>query len=319
MSIEIKPRVSGFVTKVAVKNGAEVKKDELLFEIDPKAYRADLDVAKADCVLAEAELEFARVTLARIVTLAKQKAVSMEELDQAKAQELRVAASLAKARAKLEMARLNLDYTTIRAPMNGVVRGLIDSGNLAIADQTRLATVSSSDPIYVEFDMDQKTLAQIRRAISDGKPGAPKALNLPVSLRLAGDTSVSHAGIVDHVDTRFDEAGGVRMRAAIANPKLKDGLPRILPGMFGRVRVAIGKPVDALLVNDSAVVTNQGMKYVYVVDGENCIEMRRVSIGAYQEDGTRVISEGLKSDDRVVVVGLPRLMPGTVVQPQLDD
>src|ERR1043165_7144731 len=136
MSIEIKPRVSGFVTKVAVKNAAEVKKDELLFEIDPKAYRADLDVAKADCVLAEAELEFARVTLARIVTLAKQKAVSMEELDQAKAQELRVAASLAKARAKLEMARLNLDYTTIRAPMNGVVRGLIDSGNLAIADQT---------------------------------------------------------------------------------------------------------------------------------------------------------------------------------------
>lgn len=312
--VTIQPRVTGFLVKVTFKEGAEVKEGDLLYEIDPRPYKAQLDAAKAHVVQNAAGLEYAKATNQRFKELFKKApgAVSQRELDQYKAQEEQAKASLDLAKASLELAKLNLEWTSIRSPIAGYIgRSNLTVGNLVSQDVTKLTTVVAMDPMYVYFEMDELTVLRLRKA-------AKKGMAAPIAMRLAGEDGFPHAGTIDFVDSQVNpKNGNVMARAVFANAAPKDGVPLMLPGMFVRVRAPIGQPYEAILISDQVIVTDQGQKFAYVVGAENQVEGRRVTLGSLQEDGLRVITHGLKKDESVVVGKLQQVREGMKIQPNL--
>jgi multidrug efflux system membrane fusion protein len=318
--VTIQPRVTGFLTKIAFKEGAEVKAGDVLFEIDPQPYQAQAAAAKAKVALAVAALKYAKATNARFKEIAKKQAgvVSAQELEQYQAQEEQAVAGLDLDKANLQIVMLNLDWTIVRAPIAGKVgRSNLTVGNLVKQDETELTTLVGKGPMQVYFDVDEQTLLRLHGAIKEGKPAAKAGSDLPVQLGLASEEGYPHRGTVDFVDSRVNsKTGAVQMRAVFANPKEKDGVPLLMPGMFVRVRLPIGQPYEAMLVIDRAVISDQGVKFVWVVDAENKVELRRVTLGQLQPDGLRVVQQGLKKDDTVVVGGLQRLRARLKIQPE---
>jgi RND family efflux transporter MFP subunit len=314
--VTVKPRVTGYLEKVAFKEGGEVKKDDVLFQIDPRPYEARLALAKAKLVLAEASLKAARSANQRLKAIAAKAvgAVSVQELDQAQAQEDQAAAVLDVERAELSAKKIDLDYTVIRAPISGRIdRAQLSVGNLVVQDKTKLTTIVTLEPMYVYFDVDESTFLRILK-----NRGADKGnIKAPIDMRLSGETGYPHAGAVDFVSSRVDvKTASVQARGVFKNPTAGDGAPLLMPGMSVLVRVPISKPFEALLVIDRALVTDQGAKFLYVLERDNKVAMRRVTIGQLQPDGLRVVTEGLKKDDAVVIGAISKLRPGTTVEPE---
>jgi multidrug efflux system membrane fusion protein len=330
-AVTIVPRVTGYLEKMPFKEGADVtgpvlgangkivKEGTLLFEIDDRPYKAQLEAAKASVAQTEASLRFAKATNERFKKLEeKQKgAVSQQELDQYQAQEDQAIANLNLAKANLITAELNLNWTKIYSPIDGIIsRYYLTAGNLVNQDVTQLTTLVRMDPMYAYFDVDEPTLLRIKQAINEGKIGDPsKGANVPVEMGLAGEEGFPHEGKINFLDNQVNPGtGSISVRGEFANHKPKGGAYLLLPGMFVRIRLPLGEPQDELLVFDRAVVSVQGRKQLYIVNKDNKVESRSVTLGSLQDNGQRVILQGLDKDEWVVVGATQQVNAGKEVQ-----
>ena len=314
-TVEIRPRVSGYIDRVAFTEGSQVKLGDLLFVIDPRPYKAEYDRAAADVKRFKTALELARVEMARVQRLRDSGAVSEEELDERKSSVAQGEANVAGSQAALETASLNLNFTQVTSPIAGrVSRAEVTRGNLVTGGSnggTLLTSVVSMDPIYLYFDGDEQAyLRYTKMARSGERPSSRDARN-PVQVGLADEEGFPHAGTVDFVDNQLNpQTGTIRARAVLQN---KDG--RFTPGMFARVQLLGSGEYAAILIEDRAVNTDQNQKYVLLLGANNQIEYRKVKLGRVI-DGLRVVLEGLKPGDVIVVNGAQRVHPGITVTPQ---
>jgi multidrug efflux system membrane fusion protein len=313
-SVDITPRASGYLVKVPFKEGTEVKKNDLLFEVDPRPYKAAFQQAQAQVRLQQANLRLAESELVRARRAGT--AVTPEDVEKSRATVATSSASLESAKATLETARLNLGFTKVTSPIDGRVSRIRRTiGNLVIQDQTVLTTVVSLDPIYAYFNMDARTLLKIRTAINQGKIKVPSdRSDIPVYLGLEGEEGFPHQGNLNFVNNQINPGTStISVRARFDNPQPSGGVRLLSPGMFVRIRLPIGQPHQALLVIDRALGSDQGRKFVYVVDENDTIQYRGVETGPLQPDGLRVIVSGVKADDWVVGA-LPQIRPNMKVQ-----
>jgi membrane fusion protein, multidrug efflux system len=317
-SVSIVPRVTGYLVKISFKEGAEVKKDDVLFEIDSRPYEAQYNQAEGQVLVNEARVKEATADNARAKELARTPgAISPQDLDRYQAAEEEAVAAVQAAKASLDIYELNLSFCRVASPIDGQVsRYFLTVGNLVNQDQTQLTTVVSVDPMYVYFDMDETTLLRIRRAVNDKQIVRYAHGEIPISIGLEGEEGFMHQGTLNFVNNRVNAGtGSITVRGVIPNPRPENGIRLLSPGMFVRVRLPIGKPHNALLVVDRAVASDQGLKYLYVLDDQNKVQQRRVETGALQEDGLRVIAAGLKPDEWVVVGGIQQVRPRMEVTP----
>ena len=388
-SIDIRARVTGYLSKVNFDHGAEVKKGDILFEVDPPYYEAELARAEGGVAQAESRLNRLKADYDRTVTLHKQNVITQAQFDLATSDVTEAEGTLKSARALLKIAQVNFGYTKVKAPVSGrVSRPFIDPGNLVKADDTILTRVVAQDPMWVYFDLDERTMLRLRRLDvkeeqeaqdarnvittahaaapgmldtddpdaqpqADAGPGklAPDdsepepsqndnaaadesdlALNqatgqssastpsaspvesTEVLMGLADERGYTRRGVLDFEDNRIDPSTGtLRVRAVFSNTD------RLLsPGLFVRIRIPVGDPYRALLVPEGALGTDQGQRFVYVVNEQNEVAYRRVTVGKLHE-GLRVISAGLEPNERVVVTGLQRVIPGGKVEAKLTE
>lgn len=315
-SVEVRARVTGYLDKVLFKEGTEVKQGTPLFAIDPRPYQAMLHSAEGTLAQNKATLDLARTEFARAKQLLTKDAIAKSDYDQAKSAVDVAEAKVESGEAAVETAKLNLEFCLISAPIDGrISRQLIDPGNMVQADQTTLTTIVSLDPVYAYFDVDERTMLRIRRLIRAGVIKSSQEAAMPVFLGLADkeeEGQFPHEGTINFVDNRVDAMSGtLRIRGIFPNPN------RILsPGLFARIRLPIGKKHPALLISEQALGTDQGQKFVYVVDDHNVVAYRRVKVGLLQ-DGLRVVEEGLAPDERIVVSGLQRIRPGVTITPKM--
>jgi RND family efflux transporter MFP subunit len=314
-TVEIRPRVSGYIDQVAFTEGKVVKRGDLLFIIDPRPYKADYDRAAADVKRFKTTLELARIEQKRVQHLKDSGAVSQEEVDERDSTVAQGEANVAGAEASLESAALNMSFTRVISPIDGrVSRAEVTKGNLVtggINGGTFLTSVVSLDPIYLYFEGDEATyLRYIALARSGERPSSRDAPN-PVRVGLANEEGFPHEGTMDFVDNQVNsQTGTIRARAVLPN---KDGL--YIPGLFARVQLLGSSEYTAVLIDDRAVNTDQSQKYVLLLAAGNKIEYRRVKLGRVI-DGLRIVREGLKPGDVIVVNGAQRVHPGIVVTPQ---
>jgi multidrug efflux system membrane fusion protein len=311
-SVSIVPRVTGYLMSMPFKEGAEVKAGDVLFEIDPRPYQAQYDQAYGQVLLNEARVKEAMADNLRAKELAKTPgAISKQDLDRYQAAEEESIAAVQAAKASLEIYKLNLGFCSVHSPIDGQVsRYFLTLGNLVNQDQTQLTSVVSMDPMYVYFDVDQNTLTSVRNAVNSGQIERYQQGEIPVYISLDDENKFPYKGAINFVNNRLNSGtGSITVRGVIANPLPKDGVRLLTPGMFVRVRLPIGKPHSALLVVDRAISSDQGLKYVYVVDTQNKVQQRRIETGPLQEDGLRVITSGLKPDDWVVIGGIQQVRP----------
>jgi RND family efflux transporter MFP subunit len=306
-SVELRPRVTGYLNKIPFKDGANVKKGDLLFEIDPRPYQAEADKAQAALTLAQIQFKKADAEYDRAKALSDKGALSKEELEKAAAGRVEAGARQTAAKANLESARLNLGFTKVTAPISGRIGPhRLDVGSLVKADDTSLATLISEGPVYLYFDMDERTLLRLRKG---GQLKAGKGPAIPVTAGVSDEKDYPHKGQIDLVPNEVDSAkGAVRVRAVLANA---DGV--LTPGLFAQVRLPLGEPYKALLVPERAIGSEQGKKFLYVVNEKNLLETRPVTLGP-REGELVVVKEGLKAKDRVVVSDLGKLKVGMAVK-----
>jgi RND family efflux transporter MFP subunit len=309
-SVEIRPRVSGYLVRVAFRDGEFVRKGQLLFEIDPRPYQAALGVASAQVARTRATLENARVELKRATALYAAKAISQQELSTREAAEAQAAADLAASSAVEQTARLNLGFTRVTSPISGRISDRrIATGNLVNADQTVLTTVVSMNPIRFVFTGAESVYLKYQRANENGsRPSSRRSPN-PVAIRLQDETDYRWKGRMDFVDNALDTGSGtIRGRAVVPNP---DNF--LTPGMFGHLRLLGSGAYSGMVVPDQAIVTDQSRLVVYVVGGDSVISQKIVETGPLI-NGLRVIRHGLTATDRVVIDGVQRAKPGRKVK-----
>jgi RND family efflux transporter MFP subunit len=307
--VEIRPRVSGYIASVNFTEGREVAKGELLFVIDPRPYEAALKQAQAQLEQARSQLTLATSEQDRADKLLAAHAISREELESREAALTQAHANVAGAQAAVDTAALNVSFTRVIAPISGVVsRAEITSGNLVTSGQTLLTTVVSVDPIYVSFQAEEQGFLNF---MNYARKGGEADATHPVFVGLANEEGYRHQGAIAFVDNEIEAATGtVRVRGRLANPNRE-----FTPGMFARIKVIGTKSFPALLVNETAVGTDQGLKYVLRVGRDNTIEYREVKLGPVV-DGLQVVREGLNVGDTIVVNGLQHVRPGMTITPQ---
>jgi multidrug efflux system membrane fusion protein len=316
----VRARVRGYLDKINFEDGQMIKKGDLLFEIDPRPYKAALDATEAQKAAAEAALKFAKAEYDRTRKLVSTNAASREELEVWTAKQAIATADVQKAEASIEQAKLDLDFTKITAFIDGKIsRTQVTEGNLINAGggETLLTTIVSVDPMYLYFDVDERALLRYRKEFrkdkADDKSPEPslKELNIPVSVSLEGEEDYPHKGVLDFADNKVNPSTGtIQVRGVLPNPK------RILDaGMRARVRIPVSNPHKALLVTERAVGNDQGRKFLYVVNDQNVVERRDVKLGRVI-DGLQVIREGLKPDDWVIVNGIQRVRDAMKVDPK---
>jgi multidrug efflux system membrane fusion protein len=306
-AVEIRPRVSGFVQRVAFTEGAIVRRGDPLFYIDARPYQAEVDRAAADLERARTRAQLAQGEQERAQRLVATQAISREELDSRSSSKAEGDAAVRAAAAALETAKLNLEWTVVRAPITGrVSRAAVTPGNLVQAgppSATLLTTIVSLDPIYVYFDSDEQAYLKYVKAIR-----ARGAAELPVYIGLTNETGFPHKGKLDFVDNRLDAgAGTIRVRAVIENPT-----QLFVPGLFARVRLVGTEQRAVTLIQDQAVGTDQDRKFVLVLKPDSSVDYRPVTLGRLV-DGLRVVNSGLAPGENVVINGLLRVRPGMKV------
>ncbi len=314
-SVTVRARVSGYLQKVCFKEGNDVKEGDVLFEIDPRSYQAAFDQADATVRQAEANLKTLQSNYSRGNSMFTRGAIGQEEYDKIVGDRDAMTAQVKLATAQRDMARLNLEWTKVVAPLGGrISRQLLDPGNLVVADQTALTTIVSLDPMYVYFDVDERTLLTVRRLFQQRKVSSYRDTTLPVYLGLSDEEGFPHEGAINFADNQVDPmTGTLKVRGEFPNPG-----NLLSPGLFARVRLPIGTPHKAVLVSERALGTEQGQRYVYVVNDKNEVVYRKVKLGSLQ-GGLRVIEDGVALGERVVVNGLQRVRQGAKVEPKLVD
>ena len=315
-SVELRPRVSGYIEQVNYDEGQEVKKGDVLFTIDARSYRAALARAEASLAGAKARATVAGSEADRARRLSEEQAISVETWEQRRAVAQQAKAELAAAQAALDTARLDLEWTRVRAPIDGRAgRALVTAGNLVGAGDAAsvLTTVVSLDKVHVHFDADERSFLRYAELARSGKRASEREGTLPVQVALANEEGFQHAGKIDFLDNQVDRGTGtIRARAVLDNADR-----RFTPGLYARVRLPGSGRFEAALVDDKAVLTDQDRKYVYVVDGEGKAQRRDIVVGR-MADGLRVVTQGLKAGDRVIVSGVQKVFfPGMPVQPQV--
>lgn len=305
-SVEVKPRATGYLQAVHFRDGQYVRKGQLLFSIDARPSQAALAQAQAQLARAEATLANARTELARSRALAAQQAASTEEVEQRQAAVRAGTADVAAARAAISAQQLNVGFTRVLAPISGQVSDRrVDAGNSVTADQTILTTIMSTSPLHFTFEGSESQLLKYQRQNAGARTGTT------VRIRLQDEASYTHAGSVDFIDTSVNTgAGTVRVRAIVPNP---GGI--LKPGMFGHARLEASQPYRALLVPDTAIVTDAARRVVYVVDGKGTVLVRPVVLGP-MFGNLRVVRSGLRPQDRVIINGVQRARPGQKVAPR---
>src|SRR5467141_3410742 len=313
-SVEIRARVSGYLDKVHFKEGKEVKKGDLLFTIDRRPYKADLDRAAADYERAQSQAELAKNDADRAQKLILTKAISTEDYDTKVKTYTSAQAAEKSAKATLDLATLNWEFTEIHAPIAGrISRALVTEGNLISggvsgAGATLLTTIVSLDPLYLYGDADERAILKYRRLSQEGKRVSARDKNIPAEAALADETGFPHKGFMDFVDNRVDpNTGTLRARGVFPNTDHS-----LSPGFFARLRIPGSGKYLAVLIPDRALGSDQSQKFVYVVSAEKKVEFRPVKIGPMIA-GLRVVREGLKPGEQVIVEGLLRVRPGAVV------
>jgi multidrug efflux system membrane fusion protein len=320
-SVNIVPRVTGYLVSAPFREGAEVTAGDLLFEIDPKPYQAQYDQAASQVALYQAQVKEAQADYNRNKAVAQTApgAVTQQDLDRYLAVLDESVAAVKAAQASLEIYKINLGYCKVVSPIDGMVsRYYLTVGNLVNQDQTQLTTVVSLDPMYVYFDLDETTLQRVRTAINEHRIERYQQGQLPFYVGLSGEDGFPHEGKINFVNNTVNAGtGSITVRGSIDNKRPEGGTRIMSPGMFVRVRLPIGKPHRALLVIDRALGFDQGVRYAFVVGKNNVIEQRRVTTGALQENGLRVIESGLTANDTVVVGGIQQVRPRMQIRPDL--
>ena len=307
-SVDIRPRVTGYIDKVAFKEGSMVKAGDLLFVIDPRPYQAVLDNAQAQLERARATADLAQIQQRRAQLLLDQKAISREDYDTRTSGLAQSAADVRAAEAAVATAKLNLDFTQVRAPIAGrVSRAALTVGNLAQADQSLLTSVVSQDPVYVYFQPDEQTYLRYSEL---ARKGTREGSDNPVRIGLANEQGLPHQGTVNFIDNQVTSGTGtITIRAIVANP---DHV--FTPGLYARVELEGSGDFSTILIDDKAIMTDQDRKYVYVVDDNKAVR-KDIEIGGVI-NGARVVCAGLSAGDKVVVNGLPKIFfPGVPVKP----
>jgi len=352
-SVNIAARVDGYLNSVDFVSGAEVTEGQQLFKIDPRPYQAVYDADEGQVALAKARLDLADADLQRAKELFKTPgAISQQDLDTRLAAQREAVAAVDAAKANSESARLNLEFTSVKSPIDGVVdRNRIDVGNLVSKDSTMLTTVVSQTPMYVYFNVDENTMLRVEQLVHEGKiPTLDKGEVIPVEMGLSDQgNEYPRKGKIDFVSNQLDSGTGtIQVRGVFDNPKLTSakvsggpsGSHRLLrPGLFVRIRLPLGPPYKALVVPQAALGTDQGLKFLLVVNDKDTIEYRPVTVGSEQPDGWQVVFpekmvrtkdglrplapgettseptiESLAVNDRVVVGGLQQVRPGAIVE-----
>src|SRR5262245_11728292 len=300
-SVNVIPRVTGYLVQMLFEEGAEVKTGDLLFEIDPRPYKAQLEQALGQVEVYRAQLRLAEVTLARDRELSRTNrgAITPQQIDQDQAAVNEAAARVKAYEASVEVYKLNVEFTQVRSPIDGMIgRHFLTIGNLVNQDQTLLATIVSLDPIYVYFEVDEPTLLRVLQAINEGRIRRPQHGTVQLYVGLQTEEGFPHEGTINFVNNQINPGtGSIIARGVFDNPKPENGVRLLTPGMFVRARLPIGPAHPALLVIDRAIGSDQGIKYVYVVDNKNQVESRRVTRGALQGDGVRGVTGGLNGDE----------------------
>jgi RND family efflux transporter MFP subunit len=312
--VQVRARVGGFVTNVEFRDGAFVNTGDLLYIIDPRPFEAVAEQAEGQLADARAKAELAKRELDRALKLNETQAVADSVVDQRRQALQAARAAMLQAEGALKAAQLNIEFSHVKAPIGGrVSRHLVSVGNLVQGSEgsaTLLTSIVSLDPIYIYFDMDEATYLKNNRLYFEGKRPSSRENPNPIQVTLTGETKPSHGGTMNFLDNRLDVGTGtLRSRAVVPNKDYS-----ILPGQFGRVRLIGSSPYEALLLPDAAVATDQSRKIVFVVKADDTVEARPVTLGPL-DDGLRVIREGLKPDDRVIVDGLQRARVGAKVAP----
>jgi multidrug efflux system membrane fusion protein len=306
-TVEIHPRVSGFIDRVAFTDGARVKKGQLLFQIDPRPFQAEVERLVAERTRSVSDLELAKANRARAERLIGAHAISREEYERQVAAESSAQGALGSIDASLQEARLNREFTEVRAPIDGhVSRAIITAGNL-VTSANLLTTLVSDDPVYVYFDTDEQTYLRYAKAQHEARAHGGDS---DVYIGLVDENGYPHSGKLDFIDNQVDATTGtIRARAALANP---DG--RYTPGLFARVRLIGGEDHDSVLIENRAIGTDLSKNYVLTLTKDNRIEYRLVELGP-EINGLRVVTHGLAPNDLIVVNGLQHVRPGQSVAP----
>lgn len=350
-SLDLRARVTGYLVQWKFDKdgepkeynftpGDEVKKDQALFKIDPRPYQASYDQAMAQLALAQARLKLAEADVARALNVAKTPgAISQQDLDKYSAQADEASAEVEAAAANSESAKLNLDFTSVTTPIEGIVsRNLLSQGNLVNANDTLLTTVVSQDPMYAYFDVDERTMLRVQQMIREGKfEGVHEAKNVPVDMALGTDgDKFPHVANIDFVNNQVDPTTGtLQVRGVLKNPAVGQGPRMFKPGLFVKVRLPMGPAHQALVIPQASIGTDQGVKFVLVVNQQGIVEYRPILVGDPQpngmqeaipqkivreKDGLRLAKPGeegvdsLTAEDEIIVGGLQRVRPGEPVK-----
>ncbi len=314
-SITLIPRVSGYIESVNFKEGALVKKGDVLFRIDPSVFEVEVARLKADLASAISAEQLATNDLERARKLFDQKAVSAELLDTRESNKRQTAAAVASVKAALMRAELDLAYTQVQAPIDGRVSyANVTTGNYVTAGQSVLTSLVSTASMYAYFDVDEQTYLKYVKLTAEKKRNDPRAGDNPVYMALANERDYHHIGMVDFVDNAMDkQTGTIRVRATFDN---EDN--RLLPGLFARLRTAGSGAYEGILIDDKAVGTDLNNKFVLVVGDDGTVEYRGVTLGE-KVQGLRIVTQGLAAEDKIVVNGMQRVRPKMQIEPNMVD
>jgi RND family efflux transporter MFP subunit len=312
-SVEVRARVSGWLDSIHFKDGQEVKTGDLLFVIDPRPYEAEAERARAELKRTEAQRNLAQQNLQRAEQLMQGRTIAAEQYDARRNEYDIAAANVLEAQAAAKAAELNLEFTQVKAPIDGrISRRFADEGNLVAGgstESTLLTTIVPFNPLYATFDADERSVLKYTRLDLSGERRSSREAANPVRIALADEKEFSHEGTMDFVDNRLDpQTGTLRARALIDNSK---GL--LTPGLFVRVQLKGRGPYSAVLIPDEAIGTDQSRRFVMVVDKEGLAQRRFITTGRLYE-GLRTVEEGLAPEDRVIIGGLMRVRPGMPVK-----
>lgn len=321
-SVVLYSQVTGYLMSIDFKDGSEVKKGTLLFQIDPRPFQAVLDQALAQHEQAKVKLELSRSEYDRASKLLDSKAISAEDYDTRSKAVREAEAGLRVTQATVDKAKLDVEYTQIKAPMDGRLgRKLMDVGGLVIGGPmgaTALTSIVSLDPIHCYIDADEMTVLRYQKLNRENKTASPRDDQIPCEMALGNDNGYPYKGVIDFVDNRLDPTTGtIQVRAVFENPLPERGQRALQPGYFARVRVPGGSDYDAFVVDDKAVQSDQAQKIVYVVNEQNIVMPRPIEVGPVI-NGKRVVRSGLTEKDRIIVNGMAKIGPGMPVHPMTE-